>query len=77
MDLKHEEFIVKCTGCDLEILEICDRSKEKTRKLRVRCPKCKDLTFFYKISDNIGYFPCNNFCVVDIQESDTVIIEVV
>lgn len=77
MDLKHEEFTVRCTDCNVDILEICDRKKEKTRKLRVRCPKCKNLTFYFKISEDIGFIPCNSFCVVDIIEDGNVIIEVV
>jgi phage FluMu protein Com len=71
-----KEFTVRCISCNIDVVDIMDRGTVVDHRLRVRCPKCGELSYFHKISVDIGYVPCNNFRVVDIQDGETIIIEV-
>lgn len=71
-----KEFTIRCITCNIDIVDIMDKHGETMTKVRARCPKCKDLSYYHKCSTEIGYIPCNNFRVVDIIEKDTIIIEV-
>lgn len=77
MSLRNDEFTIRCMQCNIDILDICHNKNNITAKIRVKCPKCNDLSFFYKISSDFGIVPCNNLCVTNvIEENNVYIIEV-
>ncbi len=76
MNLGEDEFTIKCISCNIDLIDVWNKTAQLSRTLRVRCPKCKDLTFFHKISPEIGISACNKICVTDvIDEEDPMIIE--
>lgn len=77
MSLRNHEDVIRCINCNIDILEVYYNKDKLNTKLRVKCPKCNDLTFFYKISNDFGILPCNNYCVENvIEENNLIIVEV-
>lgn len=70
MNSNQDEFTIRCTYCNIDLLDINDRLPEKTNLIRVKCPKCKNLSFYKRISLDFGITPCMNFSIDEILEED-------
>lgn len=70
-----KEITVSCADCKIDIIDLLDKGKNDIKPLRVRCPKCKNLSFYIYASEEIGYSGCNGIRVLEIKENEQRIIE--